>query len=229
MNGSCTALPRVTRVLLADDHPLLLNGVTALLEACEGLQVVGQAGSGSQALRLIGQLKPDVAVLDIALPDLHGIAVAKQVAKDVPATRIVMLSAHEDRVYVQQALSAGARGYVLKRSASETLGQAVRAVRSGGVYLDPAIAAHLVTASLAEPASREVAQLDARTLTQREQEVIRLIALGFTTKEAAARLGITDKSVETYKARASDKLGVRSRAKIVQYGILQGWFGSAMS
>lgn len=215
--------------MLADDHPLLLGGICALLEAHDDMQVVAQAMSGSQALRLIGQIRPDIAVLDVALPDLHGIAVAKQVAKDAPGTRIVMLSTHEDRVYVQQALSAGARGYVLKRSAGETLAQAVRAVRNGGVYLDPAIAAHFVAASLAEPTSCEGAPLDAPSLTQREQEVIRLIALGYTTKEAAARLGITDKSVETYKARASDKLGLRSRAKIVQYAILQGWFESTVS
>ncbi|WP_162501617.1 response regulator transcription factor, partial [Methylobacterium crusticola] len=135
------------------------------------------------------------------------------------------LSAHDDRTYVRQALGAGARGYVLKRSVGENLLQAIRAVSGSGLYLDPAIADRFVPISdLIVPRAGGRCERGAPPLTEREREVIRLIALGFTNKEVAGKLGVTAKSVETYKTRASEKLDIRTRSKIVQYAMLQGWF-----
>ncbi|ACL55879.1 response regulator transcription factor [Methylobacterium nodulans] len=216
---------KYVRVLLADDHPVFLGGVRALLEDAADVTIVGEATSGSRALRLITETRPDVAVLDVAMPEMHGIAVAQHLAAEVSPTRVVILSVHEDRTYVREALIAGVRGYVLKRSAGENLVQAVRAVSGSGLYIDPAIADRFVSTSDIMP------RTGARTvpmLTDREREVVRLIALGFTNKEVASKLGVTAKSVETYKMRATEKLDIRTRAKIVQYAMLQGWFQSPM-
>ncbi|MBX9932034.1 MAG: response regulator transcription factor [Methylobacterium sp.] len=212
------------RVVLSDDHPLFLEGVRSLLEIASDIDIVGEANSGARALRLITDLKPDVAVLDISMPSSNGISVTKQLVAAGSPTRVVILSFHDDRTFVREALDAGARGYVLKRSAGENLLQAIRSTYGGGLYLDPAI-----TEQLLPPADSTKRRSDrngglAQTLTDREREVIRLIALGFTNKEVAGKLGVTAKSVETYKLRASEKLELHTRTKIVQYAVLQGWF-----
>ncbi len=212
------------KVVLADDHPLFLHGTRTMLEEAPDITVLGQAGNVTRALALITQLQPAVAVLDIAMPELNGIEVARRVAESALPTWTVILSNHEDRAYVQRALAAGARGYVLKRSAGDALVHAIRAVSSSGVYLDPTIAGQYLNR---DPGS--AASLPSRfgptttSLTEREKEIVRLIAFGFTSKEIAGRLAITSKSVETYKARACEKLGLRSRAKLVQYAVLEGW------
>lgn len=161
--------------------------------------------------------QPEVAVLDIALPGLNGIDLLRRLSQDSFRTRVVILSAFEESMFVQRALAAGALGFVLKRSDMETTLQAIRAVLRGGLYIDPAVAGHLV--AMSKPEGPPV------TLTIREREVIRLIAFGLTGKEIAGRLGITAKSVETYKSRASEKLGLRTRAQMVQHAALEGWFG----
>ncbi|GJD50050.1 Transcriptional regulatory protein DegU [Methylobacterium crusticola] len=215
---------RPTKIVLADDHPIFLAGMRGLLEGVPDLAVVGEAATGGRALRLIAETQPDVAVLDVSMPEMHGIAVAKQLAAEASPVRVLMLSAHDDRTYVRQALGAGARGYILKRSAGACLLQAIRAVSGRGLYLDPAIAERFVVTG-DHGASRARGRDDDTPppLTEREREVIRLVAFGFTNKEVAGKLGITDKSVETYKSRASEKLDIGTRSKIVQYAILQGW------
>ncbi|MGY2046800.1 response regulator transcription factor [Methylobacterium sp. JK268] len=212
------------RVFLADDHPLFLSGVRTLLQEAGDVTIVGEANSGVRALRMIGETCPDVAVLDVTMPDMHGIAVTQHLAAQEVPTRVVILSVHEDGNYVRQALAVGARGYVLKRSVGENLLQAVRAVSGSGLYLDPAIADRFV--STRDAAMPPLAGRCVPSLTEREREVVRLIAYGFTTKEVATKLGVTPKSVETYKMRASEKLDIRTRSKIVQYAMLQGWFQS---
>lgn len=214
------------RVLLADDHPLFLSGVRTLLEQADDMSVVGEAASGTQALRMIGETRPNVAVLDMTMPGLNGIAIAQDLAELGLQTRVIILSAHEDWTYPQQALRAGAQGYVLKRSTCDCLLQAIRAVQDGGLYLDPIIAKYFVPGAGRVP-TRAVGPGPLR-LTEREHEVLRLIALGFSSKEVAGKLGVTAKSVETYKLRASEKLNIRTRSKIVEYGMMQGWFQSSV-
>lgn len=213
------------RILLADDHPIMVAGVRGLINDAPDMTVVGEAASGVQALRMIADVRPDVAVIDVAMPNTHGVAVMKQLVADASRTRVVFLSGHEDRTYVREALSAGARSYVLKRSAGQHLLQAIRAVHDGGLYLDPAIADRFVLAGdFIVPRTHGRPAAGNSKLTDRERDVIRLIALGFTNKEIAGKLGVTSKSIETYRMRAGDKLEIRTRAKIVQYAMFQGWF-----
>ena len=209
-----------TRLVLADDHPIFLEGLQKLLEMESDFEVAGVATTGTSALRVIGTEKPDVAILDVSMPELNGIALARRLAAEHPGVRVLLLTLHEDRAYLNQALQVGARGYVLKRAASATLVQAIRAVMVGGVYVDPAIAGRMF-----EARPRRVRQAPAAVpgLTAREIEVLRFIAAGLTNKEIARRLDIGVKSVETFKARGVDKLGLKNRADIVRYAIAQGW------
>lgn len=217
------------RVLIADDHPVFLAGIYMLLTKAADIEIVGEANTGRRALALILETRPDIALLDISMPEMHGIAVTKRLVSEAVPTHVVLLSAHDDPTYVRQALGAGARGYVLKNSAGDNLTQAIRAVSNGGLYLDPAIAERCLPASdLVGPRTSGSVERGALPLTDRERDVIRLIALGFTNKEVAAKLGVTTKSVETYKTRASEKLDLRSRSKIVQYAILQGWYHNVL-
>ncbi|NPD68962.1 response regulator transcription factor (plasmid) [Lichenicola cladoniae] len=206
------------RVVLADDHPVVLAGIKALLQATPDVDVVGEATSGAEALERVRVLQPDVAVLDISLPDMTGVELARRLAADCPAVRLLALTAHEDRAYLQQMLAAGSHGYLLKRSAADELARAVRAVAAGGVYLDPAIA-ELALAGLATP-GRTAADPG---LSPREEDVLRHTAWGLSNKEIAGRLELSAKTVETYKARALEKLGLRSRSDIVRFGAAQGW------
>jgi DNA-binding NarL/FixJ family response regulator len=154
------------------------------------------------------------------MPDLNGIELARRLAEACPQVKLLVLTVHEDRAYVQQLLQAGARGYLLKRSAAEDLLRAIRAIAEGGIYLDPAVADKV----LADSAGRSSCAAPRRAeLSQREADVLRLTAQGFSNKEIAARIDVSVKTVETYKARAADKLGLRTRADIVRYGSAQGW------
>jgi DNA-binding NarL/FixJ family response regulator len=206
------------RVVLADDHPVVLAGVRALLQAAPEVALVGDAQTGEAALRLVLDARPDVAVIDISLPDISGVELARRLSEACPEVRLLALTVHEDRAYVQQLLQAGARGYLLKRSAAEELVRAIRALAAGGVYLDPSVAAKALPGP-EHPGSTP----GGGALSQREVEVLRLTAQGLSNKEIAARLEVSIKSVETYKARAAEKLGLRTRADIVRYGASSGW------
>ncbi len=211
-----------TRIVLADDHPIVLDGLRNLIGAETDLELVGEAAGGLAALKVIRQKRPDVAVLDISMPELNGIVLSRRLAGEMPALRVLVLTLHEDRAYLNQALEAGVRGYVLKRSAVENLVQAIRAVMVGGIYVDPAIAGRALRGKRAhnKPSAAKGA---APALTEREAAVLKMAALGFTNKEIASRLDVGVKSVETYKARGLDKLGLKTRAQLVRYGSAQGW------
>ena len=213
-----------TRIVLCDDHPIVLAGLRNLIAAEGDLELVGQAASGGAALKAIRELQPDVAILDISMPELNGIVLARRLADEAPSVRLMVLTLHEDRAYLKQALAAGVRGYVLKRSAAESLVHAIRAVMVGGLYVDPAIVDHVLEGRPART-GRAADRAAAPELTQRETEVLKLTARGFTTKETARRLDIGVKSVETYKARGLEKLGVKSRAELVRYALAQDWLG----
>ena len=206
------------RVALADDHPVVLAGIKALLAETPDLEVVGHAKNGLAALELMIATAPDVAVVDISMPDLNGIELARRVAQDCPSVRLVALTVHEDQAYLQQMLAAGARGYLLKRSAAEELARAIRAVAAGGLFLDPAVAGK----ALANPVGLRAPDLMA-ALSPREEDVLRHTAQGLSNKEIGSRLEISTKTVETYKARAVEKLALRSRSDIVRYAAKRGW------
>ena len=214
------------RITLTDDHPLVLAGMKALLQAVEDIEIVGEATDGQTALDIIRQVTPDIAILDISLPGISGLEVARTVATQLPQVRLLALTVHEDHAYVQPMLQAGARGYLLKRSAADELERAVRAIASGGLYLDPAIAEKALPSSAGAHPSAETT---ASELTPRESEVLRFIAQGFSNKEIASQLNISIKTVETYKARAVEKLGLFTRADIVRYGVAVGWLNQAGS
>ncbi|MBU6464202.1 MAG: response regulator transcription factor [Bradyrhizobium sp.] len=211
------------RITLADDHPLVLAGMKALLQDVQDIEIVGEATDGRSALDIIRQTTPDIAILDISLPGMNGLDVARTVSAELSGVRLLALTVHEDHAYVQPMLQAGARGYLLKRSAADELERAVRAIASGGLYLDPAIAEKALPFRASEHAPAGTTA--ASELTPRESEVLRLIAQGFSNKEIANQLTISIKTVETYKARAVEKLGLFTRADIVRYGVALGWLG----
>ena len=211
-----------TRIVLADDHPIVLDGLRNLIRAEADFKLVGEATSGLAALKLIREKRPDVAVLDISMPELNGIMLSRRLAGEMPDLRVLVLTLHEDRAYLNQALEAGVRGYVLKRSAVENLVHAIRAVMVGGTYVDPAIVGRFFESKRAhaKPSANKSA---APALTDREAAVLKMAALGFTNKEIASRIDVGVKSVETYKARGLEKLGLRTRAELVRYASGQGW------
>jgi len=190
-----------TRIVLADDHPIVLNGL--------------------RSLKVIREKKPDVAVIDISMPELNGIVLSRRLAKEAASVKILILTLHEDRAYLRQAIEAGVCGYVLKRSAAEGLVRAIRAVVTGGLYVDPAIANRLFDSTPRQGAGPRSGGMP--DLTDREGDVLKLVALGYTNKEIARQLDIGVKSVETYKSRGVEKLGLKTRAEIVRYASAQGW------
>lgn len=211
-----------TRIVLADDHPIVLDGLRNLIRAEQDFELVGEAASGLSALKIIREQRPDVAVLDISMPELNGIVLSRRLASEMPALRLLVLTLHEDRAYLNQAIEAGVRGYVLKRSAVENLVQAIRAVMVGGLYIDPAIVGRVFESKQVN--KRLLARKGVSpALTDREADVLKMAALGFTNKEIASRLDVGVKSIETYKARGLEKLGLKTRAELVRYASGQGW------
>lgn len=206
------------RIAIVDDHPIVLAGIRTLLQQAADFSLVGEASTGPGALRLIEETLPDVAVIDVSLPGFNGMELAARLTVSCPGVRLLALTVHEDRAYVQQMLQAGARGYMLKRSAAEDLTRAIRAVMEGGVYLDPAIAVK----AMSDDGARGLSS-DGGSLSQREEHVLRLTARGLSNKEIAGQLAISTKTVETYKARALEKLSLRTRADIVRFGATRGW------
>jgi DNA-binding NarL/FixJ family response regulator len=210
------------RVVLCDDHPIVLAGLRTLIEAEQDFEIAGQASNGFDALRLIHEATPDVAILDISMPQLNGIMLARRLAEECPSVRVMIMTLHEDRVFAKQAMESGVRAYVLKRSAAENLIQAIRTVLEGGTYLDPAIADEMLPS--ASPARGDQSPGAAKSeTTTRETMVLKLASRGYANKEIARRLDIGVKSVETYKARGLEKLGLKTRAELVRYASMQGW------
>lgn len=215
-----TRIAPLVRLLLVDDHPLLRAGVKALLEAQADLTVVGEADDGLTAVRLARELEPDVVVMDLSLPELGGAEATKQILADTPTLRVLVLSAHEELGSARTLMSAGASGYALKRSASDELVRAVRMVAEGGTYVDPTLSSALLAG---DPLRSSSSSPSSVSLSDRESEVIRLIARGHTSKEMAEALGISPRTLETYKARAMSKLSLRTRAELIRYAMQVGW------
>ncbi len=208
------------RILLVEDHELVREGVRVLVGTQADMEVVGEAGDGRTAIRLAEELRPDVVVMDISMPDMNGLQATEKLKRLRPEIKILTLTRHTDVGFLQQLLGAGASGYILKQSASTELLSAIRAVASGGNYLDPAVAGKVIGFARARAKPRADSQ---GSVSEREAEVLRLIALGYSNKEIAARLEISVKTVEVHKANAMRKLDMGSRIDIVRYAMLQGW------
>ena len=215
---------RRLRVLLADDHVTVRHGLKLLIDGEADMTVVAEASDGEAAIRKALELKPDVVVMDISMPRMNGLAATRALKKAQPDARIVTLTRHADDAYLQELLRAGVSGYVLKRSAPTELLHAIRGVAAGGQYLDSTLTAR-VTAGFA--AKQSGAKKPASNLTDREAEVLRLIASGYGNKEIAARLDLSTKTVEAHKANAMRKLDLNGRIDIVKYAVLQGWLDNA--
>lgn len=209
------------RVVLADDHAVVREGLKALVNAQPDMRVVGEATDGDQAVRAAETLLPDVLVMDLSMPVLGGADATGIVRQRCPNVKVLALTVHEERLYLTQLLRAGASGYVLKRAAATELVSAVRIVAGGGTYIDPSLAGSVVEGYLDAEQAAERSKQD--VISPREREVLVRIAQGFSNKEIAASLGVSVKTVETYKARMSEKLGLRSRVDIVRYAARQGW------
>lgn len=207
------------RVLLADDHTLVRAGIRSLLETIEGVEVVAESGDGREALELVTRHRPDVALLDIGMPGLNGIEVARQSAKVSPGTRVIMLSMHDDLTHVRQAMRAGVRGYLVKGAAVSELPLAVRSVMNGETYLTPKVSRHVVDGFLQE-GSGDGDPLE--RLTDRQREILQLIAEGRSTKEIAAMLDLSVKTVETHRARMMDALDIHDVPGLVRLAIRAG-------
>lgn len=212
---------RKLRVLVADDHNVVRAGLRALINAQADMEVVAEAADGEDACLRTAESEPDVAVMDVSMPVLGGAFATERIKRLLPGVKVLALTVHEDRSYLQQILQAGASGYVLKRAAAEELIQAIRSVARGGTYLDPALADKVLGGLFGRPVP--TGHPPGWGLSDREEEVLRLIAHGYTNREIAARLELSVKTVETHKARAMEKLGLSGRAGLVAYAIRQGW------
>jgi DNA-binding NarL/FixJ family response regulator len=207
------------KVILADDHHLVRSGIRALLESITGVFVVAETGDGHEALDLIEQQRPDVALLDITMPGLNGLEVAARVRESCPRTKVVVLSMHAGETYVAQALRAGVAGYLLKDSAASDLQAALETVGRGGTFLSPAISQQVVASYL----RGELPSADPlEGLSPRQREVLQLIAEGRSTKEIAADLELSIKTVETHRAQIMERLGIRDVPGLVRFAIRAG-------
>ena len=211
-----------TRVLIVDDHALVREGVRALLSRAEDITVVGEAGGGREAIALAHAIRPDIILMDIAMPDLGGLEATVEIRKDCPETKIIVLTQYGDREYVHRFLRAGVSGYVLKKAAGADLVAAIRAVARGGLVLDPEVARDAVTGEAAPP-SEIAAEADPyEKLTDREKQVLKLVAEGRSNKEVAQLLGISVKTAMSHREHVMDKLDVHSRTDLIRFALRCG-------
>jgi DNA-binding NarL/FixJ family response regulator len=209
------------RILLADDHTVVRQGLRKILEARPQWEVVAEAADGREAVKQAEEVKPDVAIIDVAMPLLNGIEAVRQIARKVPSTRVLVLSMHNDEAYVTQMLRAGAAGYLLKDSADVDLLQAVDAVAAGKSFFSPAIARVIADDYVRQLADRGASDRF-ELLSEREREIFQLIAEGKTNKEIAALLFLSPSTVDTHRSRIMEKLDVHSAAEIVLYAVRKG-------
>jgi len=221
-----TAHPRKTRkttILLADDHPLLRHSIRSVLDEEPDFQVVGEAGDGEEAVTLATKLRPDVAIIDIAMPNLNGIEATRQIKALLPGTAVLILTAYDDDQYVFALLEAGAAGYLMKSVRGRELVGAIRAVRSGESVLHPVIARKVLKRFM--PSAHEAKVHPQEKVSEREREVLKLAAKGMSSKEIADELSLSVRTVQSHMAHIFNKLQVGSRTEAILYGLKSGWFG----
>ena len=210
------------RVLIVDDHALVREGIRALLSRADDMTVVGEAGGGREAIALAKSLSPEIILMDIAMPDLGGLEATIEIRKDCPEARIIVLTQYGDREYVHRFLRAGVSGYVLKKAAGAELVAAIRAVHRGGLVLDPDVARDAVTGEAA-PTSEIASQAEPyERLTDREKQVLKLVAEGRSNKEVATLLGISVKTAMSHREHVMDKLDVHSRTDLIRFALRSG-------
>ncbi len=209
------------RILLADDHRVMREGLRLLINAQPDMEVIGVADNGRSAILESQALHPDLVIMDVTMPELNGLKATEQLCQVCPGAKIMALTRHSDNGYLQQMLAAGATGYALKQSAPEELIRGIRTVIAGHKYLDPALTSQLVGTAFGRNTSRRLPPEN--SLSQREEEVLRLIAWGFLNKEIGGQLQISVKTVEAHKANGMQKMGMNSRIDIVRYALLRGW------
>lgn len=209
------------RIVLAEDHNTVREGIKLLINAQKDMEVVGEAENGNEVIKKAGKLAPDVIVMDISMPELNGLKATKKLKKMHPEMKVLTLTRHTDNAYLQQLIGAGACGYVLKQSAPSELVHAIRAVSTGKNYLDPSMTGKVFNGYALNAGGRR--GVTKTQLTDRESDVLRLIALGYSNKEIGSQMDISVKTVEAHKANALRKLNMHSRIDIVRYAVLQGW------
>jgi DNA-binding NarL/FixJ family response regulator len=212
------------RIVLADDHDVVRAGMKAMLEASRGIEIVGEARNGEEAIACARQLNPDVVVMDLSMPVLGGAEATTRLSSELPEVKVLVLTSFDDRGHLTRLLDAGAAGYVLKRAAADELVRAIRMVAEGGTYVDPGLAGNLLRGSRRATSSFTV---PSASLSEREEAVLRAIAWGKSNKEIAATLEISTKTVETYKARITEKLALRTRTEMVRYALSRGWLAES--
>ena len=208
------------RIILADDHNIVRQGLRSLIEKELGMSVVGEADNGRKTVQLAEELKPDLIIMDVSMPDLNGIEATHQITSEHPDIKVLGLSMHSDKRFVAGILKAGASGYLLKDCAFEEMAGAILAVAHGGTYLSPGVAGSVIQDYI-----RRLSETDyspATVLTHREREVLQLLAEGFSTKLIAARLNLSVKTIETHRRQVMEKLNVHSIAELTKYAIREG-------
>jgi DNA-binding NarL/FixJ family response regulator len=210
------------KILIAEDHLTVREGVRLLLDSQPDMEVVGEAGNGREVIELAERLRPRIVLMDISMPELNGLVATAKLKRILPEINILVLTRHTDDAYLRELIEAGASGYVLKQSSSEELIRAVRAVAAGNCYLDPALAGNAFQ-SFGGGAGKRRGETIGERLTRRESETLRYIALGYSNREIAEKFDISVKTVEAHKANALKKLNMQTRKDIVGYAILQGW------
>ncbi len=210
-------------ILIVDDHPLIREGLESILKPATKYEVVGQAGTARDGIRMIKDLKPDLVLLDLGLPDKSGLELSREIRNLSPSTRILIVSMHSKVDYIVKAFQAGATGYMTKESATERLLKGIEHVLSGEYFMDGAVS-HAVVKKLMQTPEKEMKITDAgyETLTSREQEVIVLLAEGYSAKKAAAKLFISPKTVENHRTNIMNKLGLHSTIELVRYAARLG-------
>jgi two-component system, NarL family, response regulator NreC len=209
------------RVFLADDHIILRQGIKLLINEQPDMEVVGEAGNGKETVEMVPQSKPDVVVMDVSMPELNGLQATKRLKHINPQLKILALTRHSEKGYVQQLLAAGVCGYALKQTEAVELLRGIRTVMAGSIYLDSAIAEKVVGGFLGQLSKRSVKKIG--KLSEREEAVLQLIARGYSNNQIADRFTLSVKTIEAHKANAMEKLELHSRVEIVRYAILQGW------
>lgn len=209
------------KILIADDHTVVRSGLSVLLNAQPDLAVVGEAATGSETIEKARALHPDVLLLDIAMPDMNGVEAARLIQEDAPDVRIIVLTMYDDEAYLRQFLEIGVAGYVLKKAADTELIDAIRAIHRGESFVYPSLMPHLIDSYLGR-GSEATQPAGTGDLTPREAEVLRLVALGFTSQQIAVDLCIGTSTVETHRAHIMSKLGLRGRAQLVRYALASG-------
>ncbi|MFK7963227.1 MAG: response regulator [Burkholderiaceae bacterium] len=209
------------KILLVDDHTLMREGVKMLLDTQDDMAVVGEASEGVEALRKCAELDPDIVVMDLSMPAMDGARATEKLKELAPSVKVIALTRHVDQGYLHHAMRAGAKGYVVKKAAGDELLTAIRTVARGEPYIDPGLASRFVGSMLKSTPAQTQAGI--KPLSPREEQVLRLIALGHSNAEIAAQLGISVKTVEYQRSRGMNKLGMRSRVDIIQHAVREGW------